>query len=332
MIRPRLIERNGETVAALDLDLRSVTPWAPSVQQVRDCILAYHIAGPDFSQSMDLREEAREYVPNQREVEMVNDYGAEAVTAGRFFDFGHLPNDVIRTAGHRGGLLWQERALAMPFDAPWILYHSWEGGVSVYLVNPRSEGVEICEFQPTRLGTDPSLLIGDRGIFWQDCPKPDWKGYYATMAPSAVRYQRDPAHFARANAGASDPRMAAAGNIGDPVMAAVLMLNTRNVERETIRAAAKLQHARAKRGKPPIPDYHRVNVLPYVTAIMLGKSGVRGEDKGGSHRSPVPHIRHGHPRLYASGRTIFIHDTLVAVPPEQRAAFKSQRSHYAVRQ
>jgi hypothetical protein len=39
----------------------------------------------------------------------------------------------------------------------------------------------------------------------------------------------------------------------------------------------------------------------------------------------------GHPRHYATGRSIWIADTLVNATEEQRRSFKSNRSHYAVR-
>jgi hypothetical protein len=39
----------------------------------------------------------------------------------------------------------------------------------------------------------------------------------------------------------------------------------------------------------------------------------------------------GHPRNYATGRSIWIADTLVNATEEQRAGFKANRSHYEVR-
>ena len=73
--------------------------------------------------------------------------------------------------------------------------------------------------------------------------------------------------------------------------------------------------------------------MPYVTAIQArGARRDTSESLGGHHRSPIPHIRMGHPREYASGKSIFIADTLVNVPPELRQGFKGRRSHYRVPQ
>jgi hypothetical protein len=328
-----MVQRDGKMIAAAEADMTEVAVWNPTVQQVRDVVLHWGIAGPDFTQVMDLLPDAKQYVPTQAEVERVSEMAHDAVTAGRVIDFGYLPNDVLKYGGNRGGNLWQQGAIGMPFDQPWMLLHSWEGGVCVYLINPRDDGAEACELQPAKVGSMLSLLISDRGMFFSEHDQVATK-YFATMAPAALRYQRDPVHWARANGGADakGEREAAAGNVGDPLMAALLILSTRNVSRETVRAPAKLQKARAKNGKPPIPDYDRVDATMYVTAISLrGHRRERGEDLGGTHRSPVPHIRIGHPRQYATGRSIFIKDTLVSVTDEQRAAFKSTRSHYAVK-
>lgn len=330
MIPPRFMMRGNEQIIAAEAQGNEIQPWNPTVTQVRDVIFGWGIAGPDFTECLDLKPEAKQHVPSQDEVERVSEMAHDAVTAGRVIDFGFLPNDVLKYGGDRGGTLWQQHAIEQPFELPWMIYHAWEGGVCVYLVNPVAAGVEICELQPCKVGTMLSLLISDRGIFFREHELAPQK-YFATMSPAALRYQRDPAHHARANGGGTE-NTAAAGNVGDPLMAALLILNTRNVARETVRAPAKLQKARARNGKPPIPDYDRVDASAYVTAISLrGQRRERSEDQGGTHRSPVPHIRIGHPRTYATGKSIFVADTLVNVSDEQRSTFKSSRTHYAVR-
>ncbi|HEY2617480.1 MAG TPA: hypothetical protein VGI78_09105, partial [Acetobacteraceae bacterium] len=155
--------------------------------------------------------------------------------------------------------------------------------------------------------------------------------YHALPAPYALRFITDQVARAQINDGGT-PGSAAAANVGDPLMTALLILNTRGVERETIAASEKLQKARRKSGKLPIPSYQRVNAAPYVTAIqMRGKARARGEDQGGTHASPVPHLRIGHPRTYADGHVTFIRDTLVNVEASQRAEFLRTRSHYTVK-
>jgi hypothetical protein len=128
------------------------------------------------------------------------------------------------------------------------------------------------------------------------------------------------------------PQQAASCNIGDPIICCLMILATRGVERETIRPSEKLQRARMKNRKPPIPNYDRVNSEPYVTAVLARGHRERSEGLGGHHASPQFHIRMGHPRSYATGKSIWIADTLVNATDEQRAGFKANRSHYEVRQ
>lgn len=334
MIKPKLIERGGATHFGVEAEPRDLKEWPATVTQVRDVILTYHIAGPDFSSWVGSNEAiARDYAPTEDEVERTNDVARDAVVYGRMIDFGMLPNDVIKNGGNRGGPLWNMGAIGMPWTSPWVMYHAWEQGVCVYLVNPRGDSAvgsdfEVCELLPMIVGGDKLLIIADRGLF---IIRPDGlphAKYDCRIAPSTIRWLEG-----YDNGGKNNPMSAAAANIGDPVMAGLMILNTRNVERETVRVPDKLNKARTKNGKPPIPPYDRVNAAPYVTAIMMrGKQRERSEGQGGTHASPVPHLRMGHPRTYADGRSIFIRDTLVNVTDDRRAEFLRTRSHYTVRQ
>jgi hypothetical protein len=315
----------------IEADATAIGEWRPTPSQVRDVILDFLVTGPDFSESLPLEPLAKEFAPTQREVEVTSELCHEAVTAGRMIDFGDLPNDALKLGGSRGGPLFNQSALGQPFQDPWVLYHTWEKAVAIYLVNPMANGdAEVCELQPVLLGGRRILMIADRGIFCRPQPgdaMPTHK-YKAIVAPSMLRFLLEP-YGAEFNNGGS-PESAAAGNIGDPLMTALLILNTRGVDRETIACPPKLAKARLKSGKRPIPPFDRVNTQPYVTALLARRSS-GGEDRGGHHASPTPHIRRGHPRVYATGRSIFIRDTLVGVPDDQRASFKSQRSHYTTK-
>jgi len=88
--------------------------------------------------------------------------------------------------------------------------------------------------------------------------------------------------------------------------------------------------ARARRQLAPLPSYQRVNFDRYVTFLQKLKVAP-SLPQGGTHASPTPHLRRGHYRVYKNGLKIFIRDTAVKVPLEQREAFLSQRSHYQLR-
>lgn len=244
--------------------------------------------------------------------------------------------------------MWNQGALGFPFQDPWICYHTWDHqiiwqgdtppsltlpesrAVAVYLVNlADDQNFEVCELQPMKFGRDSLLVIGDRGVFMVP-PQGSGTDHISAIAPSMLRFVADD-EFRRLQNNGQSPHQAASCNIGDPIMCSLLILATRGVERETISASARLQRARAKNRKPPIPNFDRVQTEPYVTAILARGHRERSESLGGSHASPQFHIRRGHPREYATGRSIWIMDTLVNATDEQRKTFKANRSHYKVR-
>ena len=320
----------------LEIDANSFGVWNPNVTQARSTFLDHLVVWSPLVENLaDLNPRARLFMMLSHEIEHTEAITCAAVAAGRLIDFGHLPNAVIKHGGSRGGPLWQRGAIHSPFREPWVFMHSWDASIgsqtAAYLVNPSNDAaIEVCELQPVRLAGKGAFMIGDRVLFDRSKAAAGSAMYHAVASPNIARFDNDPRVAEWLNNGGS-PEAAAAGNVGDPTMTAMLILSTCNVERATIRADEKLQRSRIKRGKPPIPNYDIVNSMPYVTAIQArGASRETGESLGGHHRSPIPHIRMGHPREYASGKSIFIADTLVNVPPELRQGFKGQRSHYRV--
>jgi hypothetical protein len=318
------------------LDKNNFGVWNPTVEQARKAFLDHLVVWSPLVESFaDLNPRAMLFMMSERDIEHTENITYAAIETGRLIDFGHLPNAVIKHGGKRGGPLWQRGAIHSPFREPWVFMHSWDASIgsqtAAYLVNPSSDAaIEVCELQPAKLGGKGAFMIGDRVLFDRSRPAAGSAIYHAVASPNIARFDSDPRIKDLLNNGGS-PEAAAVGNVGDPTMTAMLILATRNVERATIRADEKLQRSRVKHGKPPIPNYDVVNSTPYVTAIQArGARRETSESLGGHHRSPIPHIRMGHPREYASGKSIFIADTLVNVPPELRQGFKGQRSHYRV--
>jgi hypothetical protein len=347
-MEPKLIKApDGQVIYGKELTMSLDMEWRPTITQVRDAVLDFRVTGFN-SANLPLLPESREYASTQEEVQLLSSMSREAVLAGRVINFGHLPNLVISECAKRGGKLWNMGALGFPFSDPWICYHTWDhnilwqgkdpppevidvtNAVAVYLVNrPSDTTFEVCELQTMTLGYENLLVIGDRGMFM--VPPPDSEhDHISCIAPSILRFVADDDFRNLQNNGQS-PQQAASCNIGDPIICCLMILATRGVARETIRASEKLQRARAKNRKPPIPNYDRVASEPYVTAILARGHRERGPDLGGHHASPQFHIRMGHPRNYATGRSIWIADTLVNATDEQRAGFKANRSHYEVR-
>jgi hypothetical protein len=83
------------------------------------------------------------------------------------------------------------------------------------------------------------------------------------------------------------------------VMAAFLSaLNCTNIKRVEHRPDAKLQKARAKRGKQPLFSY-------WTLELDLSRAE-SSESLGGTHASPRLHLRRGHPRQYAPGKFTWV--------------------------
>ena len=278
----------------------------------------------------------------------------EAIRSGRLIDFGHWTNASIIEGGHRGGPMYGQRALAHPFTKPWMFVHTWEQPTedipeglanalkgqpqsSGYLVNPLPDtngavgcDVEVVTFEGVKYGGDRNvMLVGDRGLL---IPGHDgnFDKYHCQMIPMALRFQNGVKPSDRF----ADPRVdqiytMAAANVFDPLMLALLILNTKGIKSETIAVKDSLNKSRKLAGKHLIYPYRRVFSDPYVTAIRGARAP--GPVGPGHHASPKPHIRRGHWREYKPGERSFVRDTLVMATEEMRKQFVSSRTHYVIK-
>lgn len=97
----------------------------------------------------------------------------------------------------------------------------------------------------------------------------------------------------------------AAGTLGWAVIGFLQALNCTNVERQLHTPDAKLQKARAKRGRRPLFSY---------STLVLKRSSGEGVPLGGTHASPAVHLRRGHPRQYAPGKFTWVQPCVVGNP------------------
>ncbi|SDF67415.1 hypothetical protein SAMN04488105_14710 [Salipiger thiooxidans] len=106
---------------------------------------------------------------------------------------------------------------------------------------------------------------------------------------------------------------------------AIAILNTRGCS-VTFRRAPSVTNARRKRrGKPIIPGHHDVDATEYVTAL---RSTSISRDLGGTHASPLPHLRRAHERVLSDGRRIWVRSALINVRAEGDIAFVERRKAY----
>jgi len=331
-------------------------------ERIRDITLANHIvSGPGVIKT---------FMPTSAELGIVLDMMTHAVNRGQMIDFGYWPNDMIREVGTRGGTLYCEDALGMPFQTPWIFLHSWDDPKLPYSAFekahagvlqemgfslPGNGGKQTCAYLVNpfpKSATDPKQLcidfevmcfegiqmpkgygfrylgIGDRATLHGKESRE--AGYYAcNVIPYAWRWPLDNPEFHAliTNRNNDDVLHAACGNVLDPTMVALMLLNARNVKQTTI-SQERLNKARVKSNKPPIPPYRRVDSHSYVTAIMNQLEPQKRGPGTGTHASPIMHLRRGHWRHFQTGEKSFIHETLVNASEDAKMQFISGRSHY----
>jgi hypothetical protein len=302
---------------SIDL-LRQMTAWPmPTFDQVR------HLAMENDIMVMAPADEA-----DSHETKMflsIPSGFTQTLREGRAFDLGHLPNELIKREALRGCELFEAGHIGHPFSEPYILYHTWEGGGSLLLVDPLDwhamrpdryapRTYMVCEMQPVMIAGRRTLLVADLIHVWLD---KELSVYGGTVMPNVLQA------MARQNGMAAGEGLA---NLAEPVMAAMLLLATDGIPVERIEPPEKLNRARLKARKLAIPPHWRVDTAGYVTALSARGRRARKEAGGGHHASPIPHIRRGHQRRYEN-KTIWIADALVNVrDPDAPLA----RSFYAV--
>lgn len=339
-----------------ELDLGDkIETWNVTPAAVRECVLNYRVSsGPGVD---------RRYMPPPEQLQNMTDRMQFAVNRGQMIDFGFWPNDMIREVAGRAGILYGQGALGHPFRSPYLIIHSWHDpklpfgkmlnelypdnpaaaiSTCVYLVHPldsKTPGDLCVDFEATlfegiTINGAKLLAVGDRVLLDAQRTR-EHNCYSAKVIPFLARFpelynNRDFAEVIAqlgSNRDGGDVMRAAINNVCDPVMTALLLLNTRNVTYKTVAAPLKLNKARARRGKPPIPPYRQVDSASYVTAVMDRIQHVK-KPPTGTHASPLTHVRLGHWRHFDDGSKTHVRDALVNATAEARENFRAGRSHY----
>lgn len=138
---------------------------------------------------------------------------------------------------------------------------------------------------------------GVRLIGWEKVSRGDWRlAWSASMNPAAEEGAASIVCRPGDHASTLDSQ-------GDIAFVAIFLsaLNCSNVTRVQTAPNAKLQKARAKRGKLPLFSYW---------TLHLGCRSL-GEPMGGTHAGPRLHLRRGHPRQYQPGRFTWVEAHMV---------------------
>lgn len=188
------------------------------------------------------------------------------VAAGLFAGMNVTANNAVcfdlGESGNLAGMKWHADGLRLPYPVCWFEFQH-DGNCT---------GV-LCAEQPTFTGL---LSFTKQGGLWYL----NWIGNTERLGAKVSVV----------------PATEVAGIECADTMAGVAIFLTAlqcvNVRQRLNAPDAKMQKARAKRGKRPL--------FSYWTLELNGRSE-RGEHQGGTHASPRVHLRRGHPRQYAPG-------------------------------
>lgn len=205
---------------------------------------------------------------------------------GCMIDFGFVPNEMIKTVSGATREVFESGELLHPFQN-WLGVMAWEGGCNGYFVNQSpvdgADHLLVTEYY----GVD-APGIGPTVLFF-DAVKIRVGGVGNTLLEPmpVIPYAGD----------TLATRKARASNSLDPLVTMLRMLADASVPVERVEPPGKLNRARAKSGKLPIPAHTVVRTEDYVTHFTAHKARQgRGEAKGGSHASPIAHWRRAHQR------------------------------------
>jgi hypothetical protein len=209
-------------------------------------------------------------------------------------DFGYVPNDVILQESAHSRDLFEANEFEHPYNQ-WVAVSRWEGGMNAYLIDTTVFGddpIFICELYGVAIpGLPPAILLYDMvGVR----PKPG----DTLINPARFKVPQTEKDLT-----------ARACNSMEPVVTFLRMLADASIPIVRHDAPEKLQKARAKAGKVPIPPHHEVQTRDYVSMIQASKQANPG--RGGHHASPRAHWRRSHKRVLASGKVVPVRPTRV---------------------
>jgi len=224
------------------------------------------------------------------------------VREGRMIDFGHLPNQFLIDEAIRAREPFEAGELAHPYPS-WLGVHSWEGGFNGYHVSthPKYPG-SILVIETYGLRVPPhgvrhgGKTLGDFDVILvYDIVSIKVNGPDQTiLSPSLMLDEASNTEAAM---------RARAANSLDPMVTMLSLLSNATVPVLRKYVPDKLNKARAKAGRHPLPPHSIVKSQDYISMIA-SHNKVAIARGGGHHASPVPHWRRSHPRVLASGRMV----------------------------
>jgi hypothetical protein len=226
----------------------------------------------------------------------------DTVREGRMIDFGRVPNAVIKAESTRSREMFEAGELLHPYPEGWLGVTWWEGGCNGYYVRPSSRGpgdVMVAELYGVATSVGDAVMLYDT-VHVQVHGIGDTKVTPAPMHMSQG-WNGDEKKFV----------IGRAANSLDPLVTMLRLLADASVPVERVVAPEKLNRARVKAGKSPIPDHSVVHAHDYISQLTAHASRRTAGDGTGRHASPVAHWRRSHQRHLSSGRVVQVRSSKV---------------------
>lgn len=221
-----------------------------------------------------------------------------AVAEGRMIDFGHIPNEIIKTESKRANEMFQAGELQHPYE-DWLGVTSWEGGYNGYYIapHPRFKGdILVIELYGISI---PDLADS---ILVYDLVSINLKDGHTMVRPATMQY--------RDHIETEKEARDRGSNSLDPLVTMLRLMADASIPIINKPAPDKLNKRRAQQGKHPIPSHTEVDVRDYVAGFKASNATGTGS-KGGHHASPVAHWRRAHYRNLASGTIVPVRSSKV---------------------
>jgi len=262
-------------------------------------------------------------------------WSALAASAARaqVFDFGRMPDAVVRSEAIRGAQFWSAGFLRLPFpsslfwytidldrdsDQPLREHHIDKYRYATLCVDVAAVGgfPQLPENKPSVLAVDFMVVPPEFRVT---------QSARTTMAVSCAghicdcdegRY-RGVAYYSCVDSKHNSTML---GSLADGMISMCMILSTRGVPTRVAEPPVRLNAKRARSGKPPLVRVTHVDTGLYYRALA------EADRPRGTHKSPVPHLRRGHIRRLPSGDT-WVRDAVVNA---RSSAEVEARDHYDV--
>lgn len=245
----------------------------------------------------------------------------ESIRAGRFFWMGEWPGHTKEDLGHKRRMRGLELFLAghinHPYEAPYLVGYNYNVQIEIYLIDPSGRllgeaGPSVVKFvamDHPAIGRTLALCSGGT-VGYGDEPEELRMSleFFFPFLPSHLR-ARECHDFYTA------------------VYYTMLVLNTDGVTLRVDRPGDKLNKARIKNRKMPLPPMTLVDTQDYITALQHERYYDHDNEPHGTHASPIPHLRRGHVRRLSATKTTWVRDCMVNIL-RGGAASPRTRSHY----